>query len=132
MSETLNREELIALLNRLGGEDDAEVLQAAREAHARVAASGLGWDGLLVPGQVPCEASQPEDRDLAAGGEEPAPEDPGRDADSLALIRELLARSDISQELRQELEGYEADIAAGEFVEADRRYLRAMHRRLSK
>ncbi len=43
-----------------------------------------------------------------------------------------MAKSGISQDLREELEGYKADIAEGGFGEADRRYLRAISERLSK
>ncbi|MDH3229874.1 MAG: hypothetical protein OEN55_08795 [Alphaproteobacteria bacterium] len=48
MTKPLNRDEIIALLERLGG-DDAEVLEAARALHAAVAAAGTKWDDLLVP-----------------------------------------------------------------------------------
>jgi hypothetical protein len=34
--------------------------------------------------------------------------------------------------LREELENYKTDIAAGKFQEADRRYVRAVYERLSK
>jgi hypothetical protein len=48
------------------------------------------------------------------------------------MIGELLAKSGISEDLREELKSYKTDIAEGEFQEADRRYLRAVHQRLSK
>jgi hypothetical protein len=56
----------------------------------------------------------------------------GGNADSLALIDKLLARRGISEDLREELTGYKDDIAGGEFADADRRYLRALGKRLSK
>ena len=147
MTEALNRDELIQLLDKLGSEDDAEVLAAARDAQARVAAADLGWDDLLVPEQA--AAQDDDEEEPAAETDQPAPpsdagdtgdvgdaEDTGDggggDAEALALIGKLLARKDISQELRDELEGYRVDISEGEFVDADRRYLRAMHQRLSK
>ena len=144
MTEALNRDELIQLLDKLGSEDDAEVLAAARDAQARVAAADLGWDDLLVPEQAAAqdddeeepaaEADQPEPpSDVSDAGDVGDGGDGGDgDAEALALIGKLLARKDISQELRDELEGYRVDISEGEFVDADRRYLRAMHQRLSK
>lgn len=145
MTETLDRDELIGLLNSLGSEDDAEALAAARRAQALVAGAGVSWDELLVP-----EESAEEDRELdeepteaeeepteaeeepAEAEEEPPAEAAEKNAESLALIGKLLARKDISQELREELEGYKADIAEGDFTEADRTYLRAVSQRLKK
>ncbi len=182
MTEMLRRDELIAILNRLGSDEDEEVLQAARQAHARIAASGMSWEDLLVPDGPAAEsdeaadesdgpaaesdeaadendeaadesdeaddesdeaddesdeADETEDGELEAGEDEsPAEragaEGTGKDTESLALIGELLARSDISEELRAELAGYKTDIAENEFVEADRRYLRAVYKRLKK
>ena len=48
---------------------------------------------------------------------------------ALALIGKLLARSGISEDFREELEGYKTDIAEGEFNEADHRYIRAVFKR---
>ena len=147
MTETLRRDEFIAILNRLGSDEDEEVLQAARQAHARIAASGLSWEDLLVPDEPADEsdeaddesdeADETEDGELESLEVESPAERAGaggaeKDAESLALIGKLLARSDISAELRAELEDYKTDIAENEFVEADRRYLRAVHQRLSK
>ena len=55
-----------------------------------------------------------------------------KSAESIALIDQLLAKSHVSSDLREELEGYKSDIAEGEFEERDRRYIRAVHKRLSK
>ena len=139
MTETLNRDELIALLRGLGSDEDAEVLEAAHQAHAQITAAGMSWADLLVPDEP---AAEPADQsDEADETDEPATEaeedePPGqateKNAESLALIGELLARKDISAELRAELAGYKTDIAEGEFVEADRRYLRAVRQRLKK
>jgi hypothetical protein len=154
MTEMLRRDELIAILNRLGSDEDEEVLEAARQTHARIAASGMSWEDLLVPDEPAAEndeaadesdeaddesdeADETEDGELeAVEDESPAEqaeaEGTEKDTESLALIGELLARSDISEELRAELAGYKTDIAEGEFVEADRRYLRAVRQRLKK
>ena len=147
MTEMLRRDELIAILNRLGSDEDEEVLEAARQTHARIAASGMSWEDLLVPDEPAAEndeaADESDEADETEDGELEAVEDESpaeqaeaegteKDTESLALIGELLARSDISEELRAELAGYKTDIAEGEFVEADRRYLRAVRQRLKK
>ena len=61
---------------------------------------------------------------------EAAAETVQKDADWLALIGELLAKPGISEDLREELESYKSDIAAGKFHDSDRRYVRAIHARL--
>lgn len=170
MTELLDRDELIGLLNRLGSEDDEEALRAARQAHAQIAAAGASWADLLVPdnpaqesaqesAEEPTEesAEEPTEEPTEEPVEEPADESdeseetdepateadeadedepPGqateKNAESLALIGELLARKDISAELRAELAGYKTDIAEGDFLEADRKYLRAVRQRLKK
>ncbi len=141
MAEDLDREEIIGLLESLGSQRDEDVLEAAREIHARVTAAGVTWDALLAPvGTAVDEAFEEETADEEAA--EPAKAD-GEDAapaaarhrgnkESLALIARLLAKSDISKDMREELQGYKEDIAEGEFEEMDRKYLRALHARLSK
>ena len=62
-------------------------------------------------------------------GETPA-EMAEKNAASLALIDKLLAKSDISDSFREELDEYKKDIASGDFMEADRRYVAALHKRL--
>ncbi len=59
MTETLRRDEFIAILNRLGSDEDEEVLQAARQAHAQIAASGMSWEDLLVPEEPAAENEEP-------------------------------------------------------------------------
>ena len=49
MVEPLDRDEVIRLLGQLGGDQDADVLQAARDLHAQITAAGLDWDELLIP-----------------------------------------------------------------------------------
>ena len=159
MSEPLERDEVVGLLKRLGSEPDAEVLEAARQVHARITAAGMTWDDLLVPDQAADDTDDAEDTDDAddaddtddiddsddaddaedAGYEdledesaEPAAETAAKNAESLTLIGKLMAKSGISQDLREELEGYKADIAEGDFGDGDRRYLRAISERRSK
>lgn len=163
MSEGLDRDEVLSLLNRLGDEDDAVVLSSGRELHARVVAAQISWDHLLVPDassgdtapeeveEFPEEVEElPEKEETAetvdSVDEEPDPEEksarsgsrkrasPRRttDAQALKLINQLLERRDISKSLREELAGYKEDIDEGELDDADRNYLRALHRRLLK
>ena len=163
MAEDLDRDGIIGLLESLGSERDEDVVEAAREIHARVTAAGVTWDALLAPDaaaddEAPGGTAEEEDEDAAereeadgedaqfaeADGEaaEPAEAD-GEDAapaaardrgnkESLALIARLLAKSDISKDMREELQGYKENIAEGEFEDMDRKYLRALHARLTK
>ena len=192
MTEPLERDEVVGLLKRLGSEPDEDVLEAARQVHARITAAGMTWDDLLVPDQAADDTDDTDDtgdtddaddtddtddiedfddtddaddaddtddtddaddsddsddtddaddsddtddtgyEDLKDESAEPAAETAGKNAASLTLIGKLLAKSGISQDLREELEGYKTDIAGGDFREADRRYLQAISERLSK
>ena len=127
----LDRAELISLLETLGSEDDQEVLAAARVLDTKVAAAGTSWSVLLAAGIGTDDADVAEDDDDLPGSDADLPTDAsGRNAESLAIIGRLLARGGHSDELREELEGYKADIAAGEFTDRDHSYLRALQRRL--
>ena len=55
MSEPLDRNQIIELLNDLGKEQDEDVLSAARSLNSRVTKSGLSWDDLLVADQSEVE-----------------------------------------------------------------------------
>jgi hypothetical protein len=153
MAEDLDRDGIIGLLESLGSERDEDVVEAARAVHARITAAGVTWDELLAPDaaaddEAPGGTAEEEDEDAAeredadgkdaqfaeADGEDAAPAAP-RDRgnkESLALIARLLAKSDISKAMREELQGYKEDIAEGEFEDMDRKYLRALHARLTK
>jgi hypothetical protein len=149
MTEPIPREDVIELLNRLGSDRDEDVLEAAREVHTRIAAANMTWDQLLVPDQADDddesdddESEDSEDSDDSDAIEAPDPDDEeatepagapdAKNAESLALIDKLLAMRGISTDLREELKGYKTDIAEGEFETWDHRYLRAVHKRLSK
>ena len=160
MTEPIPREDVIDLLNRLGSDRDEDVLEAAREVHARITAAGTTWEELLVPdGAADDDDDFDDDTDDADDHTDDAddhiddaddhiddaefldPEDAttrpagaagAKHADSIALIDKLLAKSDIASDMREELEGYKTDIAAGEFDTRDRRYVSAVYKRLSK
>lgn len=63
MSDGLDRAEIIELLERLGTEDDAEALAAARTLHARISSAGVPWDMLLVPDGPPEDAYEEEEEE---------------------------------------------------------------------
>ena len=146
MTETLNRDDVIGLLEKLGGDRDEDVLEAARQVDALVSAAGMTWEELLVPDEAADETDDAadaedrdleedaaaEDHDLADEDAEPPVDQAEKNAESLALIDKLLAKRGISEDFRAELTDYKTDIAEGEFGEADHRYLRALYKRLSK
>ncbi len=159
MTEPPRRDDVIELLNRLGSDRDEDVLEAARKVHARITAAGTTWDELLVPeggaddtddtddGTDTDDGESDDGADTDDGesddgeSESPDPEDEAtrpaggagaKHADSIVLIDELLAKSDLSADMREELKGYKTDIAEGEFEARDRRYISAIHKRLSK
>jgi hypothetical protein len=124
----MDRDSFIALLDKLGDGDDATCLAAAREIHQRMQAANLKWSDLLAPvgggddgdGDDTADAGEPLDRTA-----EPITED-------FALIDRLLARSDLSQDMRDELTGMREDIGSGEFTARDRKYLQSLEARLSR
>jgi hypothetical protein len=129
----LDRPGIIELLGRLGAEDDAAALAAARELNAKVSQAGLTWDELLradLAGGGEAlqeearvdEADQPADRD----GELSAADR----AEAHRLIDRLLARKGLSSRLREDLADFKRGIADGSFDAMDSRYVRALARRL--
>ena len=134
MTEPLNRDEILALLERLGAAADAEALAAARALHAAVTDAGIAWDDLLVSEDEGDDGNAAEAEDVETGEPAAAPVPGGktdRDAAALALIKKFLARPGITEAFRDEMEGYKADIAKGTFADEDHRYLSALDKRLS-
>jgi hypothetical protein len=130
----LNRDSFIALLDRLGSTDDAEVLASAREIDRRMRESGVSWNDLLVP---PPAGVKDEDGYRGAFTDDDLLDlDPPRRAggygDDVGLIDELLAQPSLNAETRQELLDFKSDIADGEFTDMDSRYLRDLHNRLTR
>jgi hypothetical protein len=155
MTDGPERDKLIELLDQLGGDSDEAVLAAARRLHTMVDETGADWDDLLVPptADTPVDEDEFDDQedddqedegaaDEGAADEDEADEDETAgaagegsdmdDAQSSRLIEGLLDRSDISEFLREELEGYKEEIAEGDFVASDRAYLHALNARLKK
>jgi hypothetical protein len=126
----LDRAELLELLGRLGAEDDAGVLAAARELHGKVSEAGLTWDTLL---RLDTRVADSEHDD--SPHEATAPDAPGErpiagKAEVALLIERLLASTTISDTLREELVGFKRAIAEGTFDEMDAQYVRALAKRL--
>ncbi len=130
MTDPIPREDVIELLNRLGSDQDEDVLEAAREVHTRIAAANMTWDQLLVPDHAADdesdddesdddesdgdesdgdESEDSDDSDAAESSDsdeeatEPAGAPDAKNAESLALIDKLLAMRGISTDLREEL-----------------------------
>jgi hypothetical protein len=126
----LDRAELLDLLGQLGAQDDASVLAAARAVHGKVSESGLTWEALL---RLDADATGHEQHDSAAEaassgtpGERPS----GGKAEVASLIERLLARTTISDALREELVDFKRAIADGSFDDMDAQYVRALAKRL--
>lgn len=123
----IDRDSFLGLLDRLGDPDDATVVTAAREIHARLQAAGVSWDALLVRADVD------EDGDFDAD-HDPVGDDgirPAGDAADRARIERLLALRTLSDVTRTELQDYLTDIARGDFTELDSRYVRDLETRLN-
>jgi len=126
----LDRAELLELLGRLGAADDASVLAAARELHGKVSEAGATWDTLLRFDTDVTDSEQddspPEDTSSGVPGERPS----GGKAEVAVLIERLLARTTISDALREELLDFKRAIADGSFDDMDAQYVRALAKRL--
>ena len=133
MTGRLDRDELISLLETLGSSNDEEALAAARVLDTKVTAAGTSWDALLASGIGEASDAYVPDADTPAltVSEELPADSAAKNGETLALIDRLLANSGHSEELRVELEGYKADIAAGEMTDGDHRYVRALYKRLT-
>jgi tellurite resistance protein len=130
----LDRPGIVELLGRLGAQDDATVLAAARELHAKVSQSGSTWDELLRANLDVADAdAEPEDTlgDEAEKLAEQKGELSAADkAEALRLIDRLLARKTLSSTLREDLADFKRGIADGSFDAMDSRYIRALAKRL--
>jgi hypothetical protein len=125
-----DRAELLDLLGQLGAEDDASVLVAARALHRKVNESGLTWGTLL---RLDADATGDEQHDSAqeaASSNAPGERPSGGKAEVALLIERLLARTTISDTLREELVDFKRAIAEGSFDEMDGQYVRALAKRL--
>lgn len=125
----MDRESFIELLNRLGDGDDQVVLAAARTIHARVAESGFGWDGLLLP------AGARSDQPVPPGASTPRPvlpTLPAADETDADLIDRLLRDYDLSDMTRGDLLEMKAQAERGSLPAEDSKYLRDLALRLAQ
>jgi hypothetical protein len=130
MDQDLERNEVIELLRRLGEKEDEAVLGAARELHDKISRAGFDWDTLLAPDDADESDDDPvyeEDEDTALSSVAASETD-----DSLALINSLLSDKNISEALREELQGYKEDISENDFTKSDAAYLTTLASRLKK
>jgi hypothetical protein len=114
----VDRAALIDLLDRLGSDDDAAVLEAARALHRKAAESGLSWDDLIR---------------LDEADDEPTADDvplTSPDADETTRLIDRLLRKDLSENLRDDLTEMKRQLADGELGQEDRRYVLAVAKRL--
>ena len=115
----VDRAALIDLLDRLGSDDDAAVLEAARALHRKAAESGLSWDDLIR---------------LDAADDEPTADDvpvaSPPDADETTRLIDRLLRKGVSDDLRGDLTEMKRQLADGSLEQEDRRYVRALAKRL--
>jgi hypothetical protein len=133
-----DRAALIELLGRLGAENDETVLQTGRELHRKVHESGATWDDLIraplaaeartdaEPAAEPPERKPSEDQPPATTPEMRAPDR----AEITRLIERLLARKELSANLREELTEMKRALADGSLDVTDSRYVRALAKRL--
>ncbi len=96
MMADLNRDEFIQLLEKLGDEGDENVLSAARDIHAWITVSGMGWDDLLVP-------EQGEEEEVEEVPEPREDEDLGEDNDEEENLDEDLGE-DLGEDLDEDLD----------------------------
>jgi hypothetical protein len=114
----VDRDALIELLDRLGSTDDATVLEAARALHRKAAESGLSWDDLIRLDDAPAED---EGQEAAA---------PSPDADETTRLIDRLLRKGVSENTREDLNEMKRQLAEGSLDQEDRRYVRALAKRL--
>jgi hypothetical protein len=127
----LDRAALIELLGQLGAQDDGTVLQAGRELHRKVHDAGATWEELIRTepplGEV---RTDPVPADRKPTEDHPPPSPPPDRNETARLIERLLARKDLSTNLREELAEMKRALADGSLDVMDTRYIRALAKRL--
>ena len=124
------RAELLASLNALSAEGDEEALAAARNAARQVEELQTSWDALLADAADDVDEAEAEEPEAPPAEEAETPTSKGEHKEALKLIDGLLARDKLLDATRDDLLAYKEDIAAGEFLASDLRYLKALNSRL--
>jgi hypothetical protein len=120
-----DRIQLIALLKRLEGSDEKDVLEASRAIARSIKDSGVSWEELLA-------ASADETRDAETAGSDAGEALSAEEtAEARSVIEALLAMDGISDTTRGEIGDLRGDLDEGRFGKADLRYVRALRARLS-
>ena len=138
MRTKLERDDFIALLEKLNSEDEADVLAAARDINAKMTVAGVTWDDLLMSqGDASTESDHSDDDEDEGEAEQSNDDDSDLNplsaeekAEALSLIAAIRGL-EISDATKSELEEYEDDLEQGEFEQMDLRYLKALKTRLS-
>jgi len=120
---SLDRTALIELLDRLGSDDDATVLEAAKALHRMATEAGLSW-GDVIQLDRDDDASSVATDDIG-----PISAASPEAADTLRVIDRLL-RKGVSDTLREDLLEMKRQLGEGSLDEGDRRYVRAVAKRL--
>ena len=141
MRTDLERDDFIALLERINSEDDAEILAAVRDINAKMTVAGVTWDDLLMSQDT---ASDDQFDELGEDEDEEADEpvtdqddeselEPLSDAEKqeAASLISAIGGMEISDATKQELKEYSEDLKEGDFEQMDLRYLRALKARLT-
>ena len=149
----IDRDQFIALLERLGSDRDSDVLEAAREIHRTLHEAGIAWNDLLIPddqGEDQADQFDEEDGDYEPDSNEEYEDEDDYEYDEdeddelpdeyeepvsdttqdLALVQRILKEFKLSEDTRDDLNDLKEDIDAGVFTESDRRYLHALLARL--
>lgn len=135
---SLDRSEILALLDKLGAASDAEALAAARTLSQAITDASLSWDDLLLPPDMDDPPSFEEvagypDDDFDDDGEPDGVADEGELGDlgaDHARLKRILDIPTLSAETREDLIELEDALRQGDFTPADRRYLIALEDRL--
>ena len=122
----LDRAGFIELLGRLGAESDETALAAARELDRKVKEAGLTWDELLHAHDAEIAVSVPQAPEQSAV----RPAAPAGRGDDTRVVERLLARKDISETLRADLNDFKRQISEGKLDREDADYIRAVAKRL--
>ena len=145
---TLNRSDILELLERLGDPADDVALTAARSLSQQITEAGLAWDDILLPsdgrehgsfedatddGSYDDDDFDPDDDVIDGdvdldGDNDDMLEDTAEDD---ARIKRLLNRRDLSDQTREDLIDLEDAARSGDLTGADRRYLKALEERLN-
>lgn len=126
----IDRPSFIALLKRLDGADDADVVAAARDVARRMKEDNVAWDDLLVraaPGSDGDDAPNEGDDETNAAT---APLSEADRAAARAAIQAILAQDGVGEQAQAELRDLQGDLDAGRFGAGDLRYVRALGARL--